>query len=128
MRPSSQSRAEKIAELNRKLAALEEQLAKTQKEVSRLSMLVAQNRVRLDSRNKGLMDVLKIMARNSFYAALAPFKRDYNNYRDDHDHFRQLTRSGGVLQPSATQVTVHLLPRVNYAPKLRRIVERYLEQ
>jgi hypothetical protein len=104
---TSQSRAAKIADLNGKLAALEIQMAKSQKEVSRLAQLVAQNKVRLDSRNKRLMDVLKVIARNSFYKTLAPFKRDYDNYRDDHDHFRQLTRCGGVLQPGTTRVTVH---------------------
>jgi hypothetical protein len=125
---TSQARKAKIADLNGKLAVLEVQMAKTQKEVSRLAQLIAQNKVRLDSRNKRLMDVLKVIARNSFYRALAPFKRDYNNYRDDHDHFRQLTRCGGVLEPGTTHVTAHLLPRVNYPKKLRRIVERYLEQ
>jgi len=125
---TSQSRKTKIIALNEKLAALEVQIAKTQKEVSRLTLLVAQNKVRLDSRNKRLMDVLKVIARNAFYKALAPFKQDYDNYRDDHDHFRQLTRCGGVLQPDTSQVTVHLLPRVNYPKKLRKIVERYLEQ
>jgi hypothetical protein len=125
---TSQSRKTKIVALNEQLAALEVQIAKTQKEVSRLTLLVAQNKVRLDSRNKRLMDVLKVIARNAFYKALAPFKQDYDNYRDDHDHFRQLTRCGGVLQPDTSQVTVHLLPRVNYPKKLRKIVERYLEQ
>jgi hypothetical protein len=125
---TSQARKAKVADLNGKLAALEVQIAKTEKEVSRLTLLVAQNKVRLDSRNKRLMDVLKVVARNSFYKALAPFKQDYDNYRDDHDHFRQLTRCGGVLEPGKSHVTAHLLPRVNYSKKLRRIVERYLEQ
>jgi hypothetical protein len=125
---TSQSRKAKIAALNEKLAALEVQIAKTEKEVSRLTLLIAQNKVRLDSRNKRLMDVLKVIARNSFYRALAPFKQDYDNYRDDHDHFRQLTRCGGVLEPGPTHVTAHLLPRVNYSKKLREILERYLEE
>jgi hypothetical protein len=125
---TSQARKAKVADLNGKLAALEVQIAKTEKEVSRLTLLVAQNKVRLDSRNKRLMDVLKVIARNSFYKALAPFKQDYDNYRDDHDHFRQLTRCGGVLEPGTSHVTAHLLPRVNYPKKLRRIIERYLEQ
>jgi hypothetical protein len=125
---TSQARKAKVADLNGKLAALEVQIAKTEKEVSRLTLLAAQNKVRLDSRNKRLMDVLKVIARNSFYKALAPFKQDYDNYRDDHDHFRQLTRCGGVLEPGTSHVTAHLLPRVNYSKKLRKIVERYLEQ
>jgi hypothetical protein len=35
----------------------------------------------------------RVIARNVFYAALGPFKKAYNNYRDDHDQFRQLTQS-----------------------------------
>ena len=101
---------------------MEVQIATTQKEVSRLTLLVAQNKVRLDSRNKRLMDVLKVIARNAFYKALAPFKQDYDNYRDDHDHFRQLTRCGGVLQTDTSQVTAYLLPSVNYPKKLRKIL------
>jgi hypothetical protein len=75
---TSQSRQAKIAALNEKWAALEIQIAKTEKEVSRLTLLVAQNKVRLDSRNKRLMDVLKVIARNSFYKALDSFRKDYN--------------------------------------------------
>ena len=48
------------------------------------------NKVRLDSRNKRLMDVLKVIARNAFYKALAPFKQNYDNYR----RFSQNLRSG----------------------------------
>jgi hypothetical protein len=106
----------------------EVQIAKIEKKFSWLTLLVSQNKVSLDSHNIRLMDVLKVIARNSFYKALAPFKQDYDNYRDDHDHFRQLTRCGGVLEPATSHVTAHLLPRVNYPKKLRKIVERYLEQ
>ena len=87
---ASQSRKTKIDALNEKLAALEVQIGKTEKEVSRLTLLVAQNKVRLDSRNKRLMDVLKVIARNAFYKALAPFKQNYDNYR----RFSQNLRSG----------------------------------
>jgi hypothetical protein len=49
--------------------------------------------VRLEPHCKRLLDTIRIMARNAFYVALAPFKRAYNNYRDDHDYFRQLTQA-----------------------------------
>ena len=48
--------------------------------------------VKMDSPCKRLMDVLRITARNLFYQALQPFKKAYDNYRDDHDHFRKLTQ------------------------------------
>jgi hypothetical protein len=41
------------------------------------------------------MDNLRVIARNVFYAALGPFKKAYNNYRDDHDQFRHLTQCSG---------------------------------
>jgi hypothetical protein len=116
-----------IVARNEKWAALEVPIAKTQKEVSRLTLLVAQNKVRWDSRNKRLRDVLKVIARNAFYKALAPFQQADDNYRDAHDPFRPLTRCGGGLQPDTSQVTAHRLPRVNYPKKLRKIVERYGE-
>ena len=60
-------------------------------------MLIQQQMVRLDTRNKRLMDSLKLIARNAFYRALRPFKTAYNNYRDDHELFRNLTQADGVL-------------------------------
>jgi hypothetical protein len=98
-----------------------------QKEVSRIDQLVEQGMVRMDSANKTLMDAIKITARNLFYQALGPFKAAYNNYRDDHDYFRQLTQSGGVLRATAQQVQVHLVPKVNYPAKLQKIIGAILQ-
>ena len=47
---------------------------------------------------------------------------------DDHDQFRQLTQASGVLEVHAKQIVVHLLPRVNYSPQLRRIIGQELDQ
>ena len=49
--------------------------AQTQKEVSRLEVLIQQQMVRLDTRNKRLLDSLKLIARNAFYGALRPPSR-----------------------------------------------------
>jgi len=59
--------------------------------------------------------------------AEAPFKVAYNNYRDDHDYFRELSQSSGVLRWTGTEIEVHLVPTVNYAPKLRKIIDRLLQ-
>lgn len=83
--------------------------------------------VRLDTGNKTLMDAIKITARNLFYRAFAPFKAAYNNYRDDHDYFRELTQSAGVLRWTGAEIEVQLVPTVNYAPKLRKIIDRLLQ-
>ncbi|MBI3859126.1 MAG: hypothetical protein HY296_02640 [Thaumarchaeota archaeon] len=123
-----QERREQIEQWSRELAELEPRWEQAQQKVSRLDSLIAQNMVRLEPSQKRLMDLLRIIARNAFYAALAPFKKAYDNYRDDHDYFRQLTQACGVLEVQTQQIVVHLMPRVNYSPQLRRIIGGVLEQ
>ena len=105
----STKRAERIAALTQDLAQTEQDQAKTQKEVSRLEVLIEQQMVRLDTRNKQLLDSLRLIARNAFYQTLQPFKTAYNNYRDDHELFRNLTQADGVLVESEEQVEAYLL-------------------
>jgi hypothetical protein len=89
--------------------------------------MIAAQMVCLDPEKKRLMDSLRIIARNIFYKALQPFKKAYNNYRDDHDQFRQLTQASGVLELGAKQVVVHLMPQVGYPPQVRRIIGTVLD-
>jgi transposase len=124
----SQTRREQIRKWSSKLAELEEQAAQHQTKVSRLDTMIAANMVRMEPECKRLMDTLRITVRNLFYRALAPFKKAYDNYRDDHDYFRQLTLSSGVLEMGAERITVHLMPKVNYSPQLQRIIGQLLEQ
>jgi hypothetical protein len=121
-------RQEEIERLSRELAALEDQAQSVEPTESRLERLIQEQKVRMEPAPKRLMDSLRILARNVFYAALGPFKKAYNNYRDDHDQFRQLTHAAGVLEVSAEEIRVHLLPRVSYSPQLRRIIAGVLEQ
>jgi hypothetical protein len=120
------ARTLKLEGLHEKLIANQAEKDAMEKEVSRIDQLVAQDMVRLDTGNKTLMDAIKITARNLFYRALAPFKAAYNNYRDDHSYFRELSQSAGVLRWTGTEIEVHLVPTVNYAPKLRKIIARLL--
>ncbi len=119
-------RAEKIQTLSHRLDEIDEEMKTTEKEMSRLEFLIEQDCVRLDTRNKYLMDVLKLLARNIFYKMLEPFKKEYDNFRDDHVLFRSLTQSDGVIKQQGDQVEVILLPKPNYPPKVRRIMEQYL--
>jgi hypothetical protein len=121
------ARQEQIQKLSGELAELEAKAQKAQQSESRLERLIEQKMVRLDPEKKRLMDSLRVIARNVFYKALQPFKKAYNNYRDDHDQFRQLTQASGVLEVGAEQIVVHLMPRVNYPPQLRRILATVLE-
>jgi len=43
------------------------------------------------------------------------------------NNYRELTQCDGVLRGTGSEIEVHLVPQVNYPPKLRRIVERHLE-
>ncbi len=119
-------RTKKIDALHTALTANQAEKDSLQREVSRADQLVEKGMVIMDTRNKSLMDTLRITARNLFYAALQPFKESYNNYRDDHDYFRELTQSGGVLRWTGQELEVHLIPRVNYPPKIRRIIDDLL--
>jgi hypothetical protein len=121
------ARQEQIQKLSGELAQLEAKGQEAQQTESRLERMIAEKMVRLDPEKKRLMDSLRVIARNIFYQALQPFKKAYNNYRDDHDQFRQLTQASGVLEVGAKRVVVHLMPRVGYPPQVRRIIGTVLE-
>ena len=116
-----------IEQSHQRIQEIQVQITETQAKESRLEALIAAQMVRMDSQCKRLLDVLRITARNLFYQALQPFKQAYDNYRDDHDHFRKLTQSPGVLEVSAERILIHLLPRTNYGSGLRKIVNQTLE-
>lgn len=121
------TRQEQIQKLSGELAQLELKAQEAQQTESRLERMIAEKMVRLDPEKKRLMDSLRVIARNIFYKALQPFKKAYNNYRDDHDQFRQLTQASGVLEVGSGLVVVHLMPRVGYPPQVRRIIGTVLE-
>lgn len=120
-------RQEQIQRLSGELAQLDTKGEEAQQTESRLERMIQEKMVRLDPEKKRLMDSLRVIARNVFYQALQPFKKAYNNYRDDHAQFRQLTQASGVLEVRPDQIVVHLMPRVNYPPRVRRILAAVLE-
>jgi len=122
-----QERQKQIEALSQELAELEKKAQGTPKTESRLERMIEEQMVRMEPHNKRLMDSLRVIARNAFYEVLAPFKKAYNNYRDDHDQFRQLTQASGVLEVGGEQIVVHLLPRLTYSPQWRRIIAEMLE-
>ena len=124
----SARRTERITAVTKDLEQAQQDQAKTQKEVSRLEVLIGQQMVRLDTRNKRLLDALKLIARNAFYQALEPFKSAYDNYRDDHELFRNLTHADGLLAESMDQVDAYLLPTVNYPPVIEKIIRQLLAE
>ena len=120
-------RRKTIDQGHQEMAGIQLQICGTQAKESRLEALIQAQMVKLDSQSKRLMDVLRICARNLFYQGLQPFKKAYDNYRDDHDHFRKLSQSPGVLEVSAEQIVIHLMPRTNYGGELRKAVIQTLD-
>ena len=123
---SRKLRQQNITALEQQWTQLTGQAAQTQQSVSRLEDLITRQMVRLDTGPKRLLDAIKVVARNEFYRALAPFRAAYDNYRDDHEHFRRLSQSAGVLRWNGRALEVHLLPAVPYGPTLRRVWEQVL--
>ena len=119
-------RSEKLKGLEEQLNQILVQQGQTGQTMSRLEDLIARQMVRLDTGPKRLLDAVKVVARNVFYRALAPFKAAYDNYRDDHEHFRRLTQSAGVLRWNGRKLEVHLLPATPYGGALRRVWEQVL--
>ena len=124
----SSKRKEKIEEFTLQDETLTQTMKETQKQVSRLEYLMEECYQRLDVSNKRVMDALKLIARNSFYQSLQPFKVKYNNYRDDHAIFRNLTRAHGLMISRENRVEVQIFPTAHYPPALRIIVEDLFEQ
>ncbi len=95
--------------------------------VSKLDRLVEQGYERLDVQKKSVMDSIKILARNLFYKVISPFKKAYDNNRDDHEYFRQLTHAPGLWVETAGCITVYLQPAPYFPPKVERCILEFLE-
>ncbi|MEA2096440.1 MAG: hypothetical protein U9P73_07085 [Candidatus Cloacimonadota bacterium] len=120
-------RDERIQELTSNIKKTTGMLKETQKEVSRLNTVINECYFRMTTSTKELMDVVKITARNMFYEGFKPFKEMYDNYRDDHIIFRNLTRSLGGISFGEKEIDVVLYPTMNYPKKTKEIIEQLLE-
>lgn len=127
-----QDRKEKIwkntKELNASLVDLEQERKNTTTHVSKIDELIERDYKKLDTNTKDFMDAIKVLARNMFYLSFQSFKEKYNNYRDDHLLYRQLTRSSGTLEINPTGVKIGLKPQMEYQPKIRKIITQVLDE
>jgi hypothetical protein len=119
---------DEIKELSKKLEIVKEKKSAISKEGSKIYELIESGYKQLNTSNKKYMDCIKIIARNIFYKALEPFKEKYDNYRDDHVIFRNLTQAHGVVSFSRGTVTVTIFPTAHLQPKVRKIVEEVFQQ
>ena len=124
---ASQERSQKIQKLSQKIDELAVELLSVEQSESRLEAMIAAHMVRMEPQSKRLLDTLRIIARNLFYEALQPFKKQYDNHRDDHDYFRKLSQSAAVLEFGKEEIVIHLMPVCSYAPAMKRIIGSVLE-
>jgi transposase len=119
---------EQIKNLSNKLEQIKGRMSEIDKEGSKLEELIENEYKRLNTQMKKYMDCIKIIARNIFYKVLQPFKEKYNNYRDDHVLFRNLSHAHGVVSFADEQVHATIFPTAYYQPKVRRIIEEIFQQ
>jgi hypothetical protein len=122
------SRKGKIKQLSLEDENISRQIDESKQEVSKLELLIKQEYRCLDTAQKEIMDALKLIARNSFYQTLQPFKKKYNNYRDDHVLFRNLTHANGIMISSRHMVEIQLFPTAHYTPALQNIINDILNK
>lgn len=115
-------------EYDRLIVLNQQQLADCDQSVSKLDRLVHEGYERLDTKKKRVMDCIKILARNIFYAMIASFKKSYNNYRDDHQYFREFTHAPGFWVQNGTTIVVYIYPAAHLPPKLRTCFEQILDE
>jgi len=87
---------------------LGERLVKAVRQESRLDQLIAGNYQLLDLRRKTYMDALRITASNLFKNLHQSYRAECNNYRDDHERLRLMTRCSGFLSRTADAWKVQL--------------------
>jgi FtsZ-binding cell division protein ZapB len=121
---AARKQAEKRERMEREAEALEAQLRSVQERLrglnrteSRLLALIEQRYVRPDMSRKALLDAVRITCRNVFRHALNTFRPIYDNYRDDHEVLRALTRSSGVIIRAPGSIDIHLTPALHRQPE-----------
>ncbi len=118
----------KIEKLMKGLEEAIKRRAETQKKGSKLEELISNNYKRLNTSNKKYMDCIKIIARNIFYKAIARFKKKYDNFRDDHVLFRNVTQGHGVIKLNKDDVHVTIFPTAHLQPKIRGIIDEVFDE
>jgi len=111
-----------VSQLDSALKQLEQQRKDLAGKTSKIEELINEGYKKLDTDTKSFVDAIKILARNIFYLTLQSFKEKYNNYRDDHQIFRNLTTSEGEIKVDNEKVVVTLMPTMEYSKKTIAII------
>jgi hypothetical protein len=115
-----------IEEYSKNLENIKNKLEDQKENVSKVDMLIQEKYRCLNVRKKRFMDALRIFARNAFYILFRPFRDKYDNFRDDHDYFRNLTHADGICKESDDTIEIMLFPSAHLEPKMRKIIQDIL--
>jgi hypothetical protein len=114
--------------LDTELKNLEKQRRESLNHVSKLDELIEQDYKKLNTNAKSFMDAIKILARNIFYLSLQPFKQAYDNYRDDHGLYRNLSQAAGMIDENHENIVIHLIPTMQHPKRIKMILDDIIDQ
>ena len=117
-----------LADTEARLEPLEASLCTAIRTQSRLQLLIARDYQLLDTRRKALFDALRVTAANLFRNLHERYRAIADNFRDDHDLVRLLSRSSGTLEQRADTVTVTLWLPGTLQPHRIRDLTTFLDE
>ena len=115
-------------ELQKHSQSLEEKLCHIIKTTSYLQLLIKNETQYIDTRRKALMDALRVNAANMFRNLHESYRVICNNYRDDHDRLRMLTRSSGLFRRTDKNCTLKLWLPGTIQPHVIRSMQTFVNQ
>ena len=82
---------------------------------------------RLDTASKSILDLIRIMARNSFYEILVQdFRPFYDNLRDDHVVLRSIIQAPGKMKTVNGRLFVELFPEADFPKKTINAIKAFM--
>ena len=116
----------RIQSCKQEIESLDKEISQTISEESRRQVLIEEDYMRLDTSRKAVIDMCRIIARNSFYSRVNVFRPIYNNYRDDHDIFRTMTEAPGAIRIEGNNIIIRLWPSAEYAIAEKERIDAFL--
>jgi hypothetical protein len=108
-----------IADTEARLEPLEASLCSAIRTQSRRQLLIDGDYRLLDTRRKSILDALRVTAANTFRNVQERYRAICDNFRDDHDLVRLLSRCSGIVEQTDRDVTITLwLPGTLQAHRL----------
>jgi hypothetical protein len=106
---------------------IENKINSSVKDESRLNALIKEKYYRLDTASKSILDLIRIMARNSFYEILIQdFRPFYDNLRDDHVVLRSIIQAPGKMKTVNGRLFVELFPEADFPKKTINAIKAFM--